>query len=472
MAKATGRNHMNVIGSLRARILDSIKPTDEEIKLATYRANDIIARLKAVAPKDVEIITAGSVARGTQVRGSYDIDIFLLFPKSRDERKMEAMGLKIAQKIVNKKKGESFIIKYAEHPYVKVLFDGGEISADIVPAFRIRTAAEMGSAVDRTPLHNEFVNKHLNERQKDDVRILKAFLKNHQIYGAEAQVHGFSGYLCELMISNYGSFNGVIGRFADLKLPLIIDVGNKAEIDPKSAEGTALIKQFKTDFIFIDPTDVNRNVAASLSKSSAARFVILAKALMKKADMKTFSGAKYSTIISRDAVIGLHKSMGLDVYLLALESDDIADDIIWEQLVKLKGRICTMLAKNGFPPVLALQNASKSSCIIAFFMNRTNLGSVPLGGPSAFMGGSASAFFKAHKASFGFFLYDDKLISIEKPRHVSAESLLRGLKRDPNFIMPSHIKTAGSFFYSNNDIPEDYAKMLYEAFESARIKHF
>ncbi len=471
MAVGRGKGPRMGLESLKARILRSIKPTDEEIRFATYRANEIIARLKAATPRNVEIVTAGSVARGTQVRGSYDIDIFLLFPRSQDERRMEAEGLAIAKKIVNKRRGESFAIKYAEHPYVKVSFGDDKISADIVPAFKIKDATEIGSAVDRTPLHNEFVNKNLNGRQKDDVRILKAFLKNHEVYGAEAKVRGFSGYLCELLIFNYGSFEGVINAFSKMRLPLIVNVGNKLCIDPKSAEGVALEKQFKSDFVFLDPTDINRNVAASVSQRSIAKLALLSKSMLKKADMKTFSGPKYSTTMSRDRILALQKAMNIDIYLLAFKSDDIADDIVWEQLVKFRNRLGDLLAKNGFSPLQSFQNAGNGTCIIAFLINKSETGSVLLRGPSVFMGDAVNAFSGAHKASFALFLENDRVVSLDKPRYSNAHELLSGLKRNNNVTIPSHLKPASSFLFVNSEIPESYAKLLYEAFESARIRY-
>ena len=52
-------------------------------------------------------------------------------------------------------------MKYAEHPYTKVVLGDRGINADIVPAYKIKDASERGTAVDRTQLHNEFVNSTL-----------------------------------------------------------------------------------------------------------------------------------------------------------------------------------------------------------------------------------------------------------------------------------------------------------------------
>ena len=84
--------------TLFGRILKDIVPTKREIDDLNEYSNELMGRLKAAMPKDVEIILAGSVARGTQIRGKSDIDIFLLFPKYLEERKMEADAIKLAKK--------------------------------------------------------------------------------------------------------------------------------------------------------------------------------------------------------------------------------------------------------------------------------------------------------------------------------------------------------------------------------------
>ena len=159
------------ISSILSRVLSEVKPSESEIAHTTEKANELMGRIKAIAPKSVEIIMAGSTARGTQTKGNSDIDIFLLFPRADEERPMELKGLAIAKKIVNKSKGEKFEIKYAEHPYLKLIMPEDGISADIVPAFKIIDSSERVSAVDRTQLHNVFVNSTLNAQQKDDVRL-------------------------------------------------------------------------------------------------------------------------------------------------------------------------------------------------------------------------------------------------------------------------------------------------------------
>jgi tRNA nucleotidyltransferase (CCA-adding enzyme) len=140
----TGERKLQILASKRrkiesifATVLNDVKPTEKEMRQVTAYTNEIMTRLKKIAPKDVEIISAGSVSRGTQIRGTSDIDIFLLFPRNIKEEIMERKGVEFAKKIVAKHKNESFMIKYSEHPYVKLILGDLGVNADIVPAFKI-----------------------------------------------------------------------------------------------------------------------------------------------------------------------------------------------------------------------------------------------------------------------------------------------------------------------------------------------
>ena len=70
----------------------------------------------------------------------------------------------------------------------------------------IENAEQLKSAVDRTILHTHYIKKNLKENQINDVLILKKFMEGIETYGSEFKVGGFAGYLCELLILEYGTF--------------------------------------------------------------------------------------------------------------------------------------------------------------------------------------------------------------------------------------------------------------------------
>jgi tRNA nucleotidyltransferase (CCA-adding enzyme) len=450
------------LNKLLHRVLIDVRPTPSEIATVTAASNDIMGRLKRVAPKNVEIMLLGSISRGTQIKGTSDIDIFLLFPKSADERKMEEAGLRIAKKIV--KRGESYEIKYAEHPYLKLNLSGINATADIVPAFKISSADEMGSAVDRTQLHNEFVNKNLSQKQRNDVRILKSFLDHHGIYGAEARITGFSGYLCELLVHHYGSFSGVIEAFANIRMPLAIDPVNRKTLD----DAAAFVKRFGKDFVVIDPTDRNRNVAANVSDMSLGKAVFYSRRLIKNPDIDMFYGKGYQNTNAGARLRSLQDKLFVSIDAIAFKLPDISEDILWQQLAKLRGNLAIEMKRHGFELITSFQCVSGNAAVIAFMSDSNTLGHSVVKGPNALMGDASESFIKKHKNSLLMLFDDERIISIEKPEFKRVHEFIKAYVNGRNKNFPSYLANSRTAVYSR-DIPEEYAKLLYEAIQSETV---
>ncbi len=454
-----------LIERIANEVLKLVKPTEKEMKAATFYSNELMGRLKSVVPKNVEIVLVGSVARGTQIRGSSDIDIFLLFPKSMEERKMEELGLKYGKGIVKKGQNESFIIKYAEHPYVKVLLKNENIAADIVPAFKISNASEMGSAVDRTQLHNEFVNAKLSKKQRDDVRIMKTFLNANNIYGAEARIEGFSGYLCELLVYHYGSFINAIEHFSSTTVPVVIDPLNKGKDIQNIKE---LKSRFNKNIIVVDPTDRNRNVAANVSDASLARLMLVSRRFIREPKASAFMAKGYSDKESKEFISGIKRKTGLDLYLLVFNMPDITEDILWQQLKRLRNGMESVLEHEGFPSTISTQNISEKHGIICFMIRNAKRESVIVKGPSIFMESACAAFLNSHSNAMHILIENDRLFSVEKPRFATPKELAGSLVSGKNISFPSYIKNKGAKLFVNK-IPEQYSRLVHESFQEKLI---
>ena len=81
-------------------------------------------------------------------------------------------------------------------------------------------------------------------------------------YGSEFKVGGFAGYLCELLIIKYGSFEETLKAATNWQYGHIIDLEDY---------GTG--GQFNDPLIMIDPTDKNRNVGAALRLNKFSEFI-------------------------------------------------------------------------------------------------------------------------------------------------------------------------------------------------------
>ncbi|HVM45395.1 MAG TPA: CCA tRNA nucleotidyltransferase [Candidatus Thermoplasmatota archaeon] len=237
--------------------LQRVKPTPEEAQHVKESAAALVSRVhdeaSAYGP-ELRAMLVGSAAKDTYLRDSVDFDVFVLFPPSTSRSALEEAGLKIGRAVLDDPEE-----KYAEHPYTHGLWQGYE--ADVVPCYAVEHASQRISAVDRTPFHTRFVLERMEREQRDQVRLLKAFMKGVGVYGAEAKTHGFSGYLCELLILKYRTFRSVVAAAAGWK-PGTFLVLQQLEGNPKFAD----------PLIFLDPTDERRNVASAVSAETLSFF--------------------------------------------------------------------------------------------------------------------------------------------------------------------------------------------------------
>ncbi|MGI0141717.1 MAG: CCA tRNA nucleotidyltransferase [Candidatus Micrarchaeales archaeon] len=442
-------------------VLKGIKPSKLEIDTTIANANKTMSRLKKIIPKDVTLVVAGSIARSTNLKGDHDIDIFMLFPKKVAEKKMEKMGLEYAKRIIDKKKGERFEIKYAQHPYARLHLDDINMKIDVVPAYKIDNIEELATAVDRTPLHTKFINKHFGDKQRDDVRLLKYLLKAHNIYGAEVKTQGFSGYLCELLVYSYGSLDNLLQNVVKFRLPLYI---NPKDMNAKPEKET--FKIFNSEFVVIDPVDKDRNVAAGVSKESLARFVLVAQKFLEKPDVKLFYGTGFSHAQAKKNVEKLLKDSSLDLHLLVTKVPDKSEDIIWPQLRKTSEIIAAHAKKFGFGIYLSHVWVDKSRGFIAYLAPREVRLTRAFPGPSAFYGSkSVNAFMKSHKNAFAIMLDEDKLIALDSNKYSTLEHLMLDVAKGKLVGDRKDISLKAAKLFKNK-VPAEYAETLYAELHS------
>src|SRR5436305_419184 len=240
-------------------ILRKILPSPEEDRRIQGVVSDVMRILETkIAAKGLAAkpLLVGSVAKGVHLTGT-EIDIFVTFPPDTPREVLEREGLALGDVL------ERPVRMYAEHPYTRGWYGGFEV--EIVPWYRITHATQRMSAVDRTPLHVDYVLGHVKEGQTKEVRLLKAWAEGIGVYGAEAKVLGFSGYLCELLILKYASFRGVLDSSLSWRPGTVIVL-----------EGPPA-RTFPEPLIVVDPVDPNRNVASAVGIEQLATFVHAAR---------------------------------------------------------------------------------------------------------------------------------------------------------------------------------------------------
>ena len=321
---------------IRERILAEIKPSIEEKKELLDFLAGVKMRLSQALDKgeikaSVEI--HGSVARDTWLKGLKDADIFVVMDRSNGRKSLFKVN-----DIVKDFVGEGWTEAYAEHPYIKAEINGFDI--EFIPCFKTDPNDKLFSAADRSPLHTDYIKKHLRVEQSDEVRLLKSFMRGVGVYGAEIKIGGFSGYLCELLIIAFGSFEEVIETAAKWGDPNVIQLEAQRSI-------VSLKKRFKEPFIVIDPVDVNRNVASAVSKTSFWTFVAAARAFIAKPGPGFFKPGQ-DHVTSRNVLAQIN-GRGTDLVFIAVKNEDPpVPDALWGQLFKAEKSLARSLEEKNF----------------------------------------------------------------------------------------------------------------------------
>lgn len=314
---------------LLEKVIGRISPGEsqrQEVQRAAQGLIDLVKKLAEDLSLTVEVRLVGSVAKDTYVYRP-DIDVFILFPTAVPRKDMERHGLDIGRRAIG---GEE---RYAEHPYIHGRFLGFDV--DVVPCYAIRSPEELMSAVDRTPFHTDYVRERLLPEQKDQVRLLKQFMKGVGVYGAEAKVQGFSGYLVELLILRYHDFMGVIGECSRWREGTVLSL--------EGMEG----KRFSTPLVFLDPVDKNRNVASAISSQSFTLYVQACREFLTGPKDEFFFPRPLKGW-SRSRAKEEMRRRGTKLLAVRLKRPELTDDNLFPQVRKTLDGMVRMLESDDF----------------------------------------------------------------------------------------------------------------------------
>ncbi len=381
---------------IELEVLKRIKPSKEEYDLVwnVYRRIEtIIKRELEKHGITAEISLQGSIKKDTWISGERDLDIFVLFPPEWTREELENKGFKILVEAA--KNIGNYSIRYAEHPYVRIIIDN--VEADLVPAFKIDSSDKIKSAVDRTPFHTQYVIENLSPDKRDDVRLLKKFMRAIGVYGAEVKVKGFSGYLVELLVITYGGFRNVLKQALNWKPPVYINT-----LGLQKREFHKLINVLKRKYpnsvIYVpDPVDPERNVAAAVSLRSLATFSIAASCYLRNPSINYFFPTKQN-IEFNELVNMVNQSGRCMIFMVFGLHKDLPPDVIWGEIDRVMDRFVKIASKFDFRPIYSSGwSDEKIICIIGFEFEDCNLKEYRFhGGPPFYSSERVLGFIKKH----------------------------------------------------------------------------
>jgi tRNA nucleotidyltransferase (CCA-adding enzyme) len=407
---------------IKKRVLARVSPLPKEAAEEKKFALQLTAILGKMG--GVRVAFVGSAARDTGLKGDNDIDLFVQFPASLEKEDIVEKTFAYTRKNIK----ANWIIRYAEHPYLQSKI--GSFKVEVIPCFLAEPHSGIKSAVDRSPLHMDYLQKRLTPQQRGDVRVLKQLLKNNGLYGAELAVRGFSGLVCEYLILNYRSFEGLVENACQWKPPVRLDISGGSQ------------KQFSEPFVIIDAIDRNRNAGAVVSETNLSRFISSCQAFSKSPSEKFFFHTPKKP--GKREVESAWKKRGMQLALVEFDAPDVVEDILIPQLKKTEENAVRQVWLEGFPVFSSDSFASGKKAFLLFefpFAIRPAL--KKLVGPPAWNEKAVGEFLKGKKPLRGPFI-DGNRIAVEiEEKNESIFQHLEGLKKKPvewgvasHFVVP------------------------------------
>jgi tRNA nucleotidyltransferase (CCA-adding enzyme) len=326
--------------TLTTKILKKITPTSKEYAEVEALGKRLEQKIMLACQQlgvNATVRVEGSVAKDTWLSDDPDIDIFIRLPTSIPRKNLGEIGLKIAKMAAADATRQ--VERFAEHPYLEVQVDNFWV--DIVPCYDAKPG-EWQSATDRTPYHTNYIKKHLKAKLHGEVRLLKRFMQGIGVYGAEIKVGGFSGYLCELLILHYGSFEATLQAFAQYSKRVVIDL--EGYFANRENELPLL---FPEPLVIVDPVDAARNVASAVQSEKLYGFIGAARSFLKS-PAKEFFYPPQTPAIPVQQLKKLLDNRGSSLVFLVLNGVKAVPDVLWGQLYRTKRSLHKLLELNGY----------------------------------------------------------------------------------------------------------------------------
>ena len=381
---------------LISEIQKSVVPT-KTIEKSKSKIADLAFKLVeneiAKYPEVLGLEFGGSYAKGTWLSKDADVDIFVKFKKNTSEEKFEQISKKIGFDAL---KSYSPYVRYSEHPYVEAKIKDTKIN--VVPFYDVKLG-EWKSSADRSPFHTKFMGKSLTTKMRDEVRILKTFLKSNGIYGAEIAKQGFSGYVSEVLILNFGSFENTIKSISSIKENQIIG---------------KTTKKFGTSIVIIDPIDSNRNLAAAISNENVGKFILVSRGFKENPRLIFFKNKKSET----------SKNYWNNLLVIKFNFKSRSPDVIWGQIKRATTSLSTQLELGGFNVLRSKAHTDQiKDAYLLFFLESTKISNMySKNGPEFFRENSSKSFISKNlkNTELMWIKTDGKIISLEKRKHADA----------------------------------------------------
>lgn len=399
------------------KISKTVIPSDTTKKSKNKIAEIAFNLVKKEIKKYSDVIGlefGGSFAKDTWLSRDADIDIFIRFNESVSEKKFEEISRKIG---FDSLKNYSPYVRYSQHPYVEAKIKNTKIN--VVPFYDVKNNI-WKSAADRSPFHTAFMKKSLTSKMKNEVRILKTFLKSNEIYGAEIAKQGFSGYIAEVLIFYFKSFEKAVYAISEIK---------ENEVIGKTS------KQFQTIISIIDPIDSNRNLAAAVSEENIGRFILASRAFKEKPTLGFFKKKK----------LRISNKHWENLLVIKFNFKERSADVIWGQIKRATVSLSTQLELGGFNVLRSKSfTDQKKEAYLFFLLESSKIPKLYLKkGPEYFRADSSKSFICKNRTSSELMWIgkNKQIVTLESRKYVKVVDFIKEfLKKNLHTGIPNGLQ--------------------------------
>lgn len=330
-----------------------VTPKENEARALSATASKVLGNLErclreaAVKP---EVRLGGSYAKGTWLPSSADIDFFLLYPPDYPREKLETEAISISKQAVARYKTK---LRFAEHPYLEAFV--GRARVNLVPCYKVERG-EWKSAADRSPFHTEYIEHHFDDKLKTETRLLKKFVKGAGVYGAEVKVHGFSGYVCEVLILKFGNFPNVLKELSSIKQP--------GQVISTESYDKDFVSSFTSPLIILDPVDSHRNLGSAISMENVAKLILQCRKFLARPSLNFFfEDAKRKPSVGKRTP---NRELLQRTLVISFKTDPRSVDILWGQLYRSLESLARQMKLWGFEILRMRASSNEMNRVSAF----------------------------------------------------------------------------------------------------------
>jgi tRNA nucleotidyltransferase (CCA-adding enzyme) len=409
-----------IISKVKKEIEPNLKIM-KKIDLFAEKINKTIKNLNIKA----ECIKGGSIAKKTFLKDDHDIDLFVRF--DFDEYKDKELS-DILESIIEKAKIKAVRV-HGSRDYFQ--YQDNKLFYEIVPVLKVNDYKKALNVTDMSPLHVEWVNKNLNKKLRDDIRVTKQFCKSTGVYGAESYINGFSGHMVDILIVYYGSFVKLLKNSLKWKAKVIIDIEKHLKNPLKELNEAKL----QSPMVIVDPVQPDRNAASALSMEKFDLFKEKARQFLEKPSEDFFKIRK----IDRDYIINIFKETkksipAKNIKLIAIKIIPLEGkrDVVGSKILKVFDYINMNMDKNEFDIIKSGWDTNSFQWIYFITEDKKLSEYVIIKGPPVNEKEHCDDFRKTH-SSEETFIKNKRMFLKTKRKYMNPEELIENLINTPYF---------------------------------------